>query len=686
MSDNFSLSLLDTSEDVEKELESLRLQIERANHEYYNLNDPSLSDAEYDALMQRIRELERTHPDFVTNDSPTQKVGAPVTDTPFQKVSHLSPMLSLGNAFTEEELSAWAVREGRISGGDTLEAFFAELKIDGLSLSLRYRNGRLVRAATRGDGSIGDDVTPNALTISDIPHELDLGGVTVPEEFEVRGEVYMPKSGFLRLNAEREARGESVFRNPRNAAAGSLRQLDATITAGRPLHFFAYSIEAQGAELPVETQEQLIQLLDKWGFVTCPVRALCATLDDVHDFVDEVEQKRAELDYDIDGVVIKVNNLQLQRSMGYVGREPRWAIARKWPTEAVTTRLVDIAIQVGRTGRLTPVAVLEPVEIGGVIVQSATLHNADYIAALDLKLGDVVRVTRAGEVIPQILGVLKEKRTGDERNWSFPTECPSCHGPVRRLPQMADTFCDNIECPAQIIRRLEHFASRRAMDIRGLGGETAIKLAQSKKVRNVGDLYALSLEDVRALPSFGEQSARKLLQAIGASKEKPFPNLLFALGIRHVGESVAEALATHFGDIERLMAATEEDIHDVEGVGPTIARSVRDFFDSPQNQRVIDRLRSAGLKLGEDPAPVSETGSRELDGLTFVITGKLSESRDAISNKIKRAGGKVSGSVSKKTDYLVCGENAGSKLKKAQELGVNIINEVELDRMLNSRS
>lgn len=662
------------------EAESLRKQIAVANHEYYVQDAPTLSDAQYDALMNRLREIEAERPDLRAADSPTHTVGAPVEKTPFRKVTHIAPMLSLANAFNEADLEAWADREARGVGLPSLGALFCELKIDGLSLELTYENGELVRAATRGNGTVGDDVTVNARTIASIPQRL--AGGPHPAYVAVRGEVYMPRSGFERLNAERAAAGEATFRNPRNAAAGSLRQLDPKVTAQRPLAFFGYSVlQKSGAPL-VRSQEQLYQTLDSWGFETCPIRRLCVSIEEVHVFADEVSRTRDKLDFDIDGVVVKVNDVALQNEMGAVGREPRWAIARKWPAEAVETRLIGIDVQVGRTGKLTPVALLEPVEVGGVTVQNATLHNADYIAALGLMIGDHVLITRAGEVIPQVLSVVREKRTGEEREWSFPTTCPTCGESVARdlEAEAADIYCVNAACPAQIVRRIQHFASRPAMDIRGLGDEVSQRLASAGLVRSVADLYTLTSEKLLGLDGFATVSADNLVQAIATSKSRPFARVLFGLGIRHVGERVAELLADHFGSVDALAAAEANDIEKVPGVGAVIAQAVRDFMTDEANRNTIERLRAAGVTLEQERTQVSANGA--LAGKTVVITGTLTRPRDEMKRLLKAAGANVTGSVSKKTDILVAGESAGSKLDKARELGVRVMTEADIDELL----
>lgn len=674
------------------EVSALREAIDRANHEYYVLDNPTLSDAEYDAMMNRLRAIEAERPDLRTPDSPTQRVGATVARTPFRKVTHTSPMLSLANAFDQAELDAWMGREGRNAPGGTMFPMFCELKIDGLSLELIYVDGRLQRAATRGDGMVGEDVTANAATIASIPHVLkQCDAYPVPRRVAIRGEVYLPRSAFRALNAAVSARGGEPFRNPRNAAAGSLRQKDPAVTAERALAFFAYAIVLQPEDRGLlDNQADLMAALEEWGFQTCQVRGLCSTPAEVHAFVDHVAEIRDTLDFDIDGVVVKANSFAVQAALGSVGREPRWQVARKWPAEAAETTLIDIQIQVGRTGKLTPVAVLEPVEVGGVTVRHASLHNARYIEAKGIRIGDRVRVARAGEVIPQVLDVVVHARNGAEKAWSFPTVCPSCGDPVHRpidrviggvAQEAADTICENAACPAQLVRRIEHFASRAAMDIRGLGSEVSQLLASAGRIRSIADLYDLRKEDLLALDGFAEASAEALVAAIAATTARTPQRLLYALGIRHVGERVAEILVDQFGGLRQVAGADVEAIQEAEGIGSVIAASVHEWFANPHNRELLERLAAAGLQL-DAPRAAAPSDRTPLDGRSFVITGTLSRPRPEIAAAIKAAGGKVVGSVSAKTDFLVAGESAGSKLSKAQSLGVRVISEAELTELM----
>lgn len=696
------LDLFSSSEDkangegkeIEEEARNLRKQIERANYEYYVLDNPTLSDAEYDSLMGKLKSLEAQFPNLVTPDSPTQRVGSFDLGDFGEKVTHLAPMLSLGNAFSEAELMQWWDRmKGRVAAEQDVK-LFGEPKIDGLSLALLYENGKLVRAATRGNGKVGEEVTKNAMTIADIPHRISGRGLEDLERVEVRGEVYMPLDGFKRLNEERAEAGLDLFRNPRNAAAGALRQLDAKVTASRPLNFFAYSLAIdEGEVFPVRTQQELIELFQDWGLPTTPVLSLCNDIQAAHGFVNGLEKQRASLNFEIDGVVLKVNNLKLQQELGYVGKDPRWAIARKWPPEAKETKLLDIDIQVGRTGRLTPVAILKAVELSGVTVTNATLHNADYIDARKIKIGDVVRVTRAGEVIPQVLSVVENKRSGSEVDWEFPTTCPSCGGPVVRPVEEvkevdgkeveilgADTFCENSACPAQALRRVEHFVSKSALDVQGLGGETCEKMLRDGLITSVGDLYELSKEDLLRLEGFGNKSAENLLSALDSSKQQSFERVLVGLGIRHVGNITAELLAGHFRNIDALMNASVEELEGIEGLGVVKAKEIHTYFTNEKNQELIERLKKHGLTFEKEEKKV--VGEQVFAGLTFVITGTLSKPRGEFKTVIKDRGGKVSGSISGNTDYLLAGEKAGSKLSKAESLGVTVLSEDEFEKLL----
>jgi DNA ligase (NAD+) len=587
-------------------------------------------------------------------------------------------MLSLGNAFGEDELTAWHTRLRKLLD-DAPAAFTGELKIDGLAVSLRYRDGLFESGATRGDGVIGEDVSANLRTVRSIP--LRVRGAA-PGLLEVRGEVYMRRSDFDRLNERRVAEGEAPFANPRNSAAGSLRQLDPAATAQRPLRFYAYGIGANEPPLPVTTQWELLRQLDELGFPVNQESRRFDTFEAVAEFCRTWEQKRASLDYGTDGVVVKVDSLAQQRELGAVGREPRWAIAYKYPPEEVTTRLLSIEVNVGRTGSVNPYAVLEPVQVGGVTVSMATLHNEGYVHSKDIRVGDIVTVRRAGEVIPEIVGPLVTARAGKRLSvYHLPTHCPECGTPIERAEGEAMAYCPNAVCPAQIRERLSHFSSRGAMDIEGLGYKLCAALVDAGLAHDVGDLYALTAEQLLTLPRTGDKLVSNLIANIERSKARPFARVLYALGIRFVGGQNAQLLADATGDIDSLAAMSAAELESIEQIGPTIAASVASFFAQPQNRDVIDKLRRSGVNLrGERRAP-SATGP--LTGKTFVLTGTLPAlTREDATALIVGAGGKVSGSVSKKTDYVVAGEAAGSKLAKAESLGVKIIDEAELRALL----
>jgi len=655
----------------------LRELLERYNEEYYVRDAPSVGDAEYDALMRELREIEEAHPELRTPDSPTQRVGSAPSSS-FTSYPHGVPMLSLGNAFGDDDLRAWHARVVRQLGRDA-GAFTTELKIDGLAVSLRYRDGVFESGATRGDGVVGEDVSSNLRTVRSIPLRLR---VPVPGLLEVRGEVYMRRSDFERLNERRVAEGEAPFANPRNSAAGSLRQLDPAATAQRPLRFFAYGVGANEPVLRASTQWDLLAALDAFGFPVNKEARRFESFDEVVEFCNAWETKRIGLDYGTDGIVVKVDQLGLQRALGAVGREPRWAIAFKYPAEEVTTRLNSIEVNVGRTGSVNPYAVLEPVQVGGVTVSMATLHNEDYIHAKDIRVGDTVTVRRAGEVIPEIVGPLVAARGNKKLPvYHLPKNCPVCGTPVQRAEGEAMAYCPNAVCPAQLIERLAHFASRGAMDIEGLGYKSAAALVEAGTVRDVGDLYSLDAEKLHELPRMGDKTIANLLEAIASSKTRPLARVLYSLGIRFVGFQNAQLLADATGDMDALAAMGVEDLQAVEQIGPAIAQSVVSFFAQEQNRAIIEKLRRAGVNLrGERRA---RAASGPLAGKTFVLTGTLASlSREEASALIAGAGGKVSGAVSKKTDYVVAGEAAGTKLARAESLGVKVIDEAGLRELL----
>ncbi|HSA55891.1 MAG TPA: NAD-dependent DNA ligase LigA [Gemmatimonadaceae bacterium] len=659
----------------------LREAIERAAYEYYVLDRPSIADVEYDRMFRELQALEAAHPELRTADSPTQRVGA-TPQSALPKHTHGVPMLSLGNAFNDDELREWEERLIRLAGDDVRRAgYSAELKIDGAAVSLTYEHGVLVTGATRGNGTIGEDVTPNIRTVRDVP--LRLRGGSVPRRVEVRGEIYYPFDRFEKMNEALVQRGERVFSNPRNAASGSLRLLDSAITATRPLRFFGYGIATvDGTGLPIRKQSEVLELLAEWGVPVAPHRRQCATLDEVIDWAHTLEQTvRPTLNFAVDGGVVKVNDLSLQGELGVVGgREPRWAIARKFAPDIAETRLLEIRVNVGRTGALNPYAVLEPVEIGGATVTYATLHNEDLIRRKDLRVGDIVQVKRAGEVIPQLIAPVPERRTGTERAWHMPARCPVCATPVERDEEEVAYYCPNVSCPGRRLEGLIHFASRGAMDIRGLGESRVAQLVDAGLVANPADLYALRAEQLVALEGFAERSAAQLVEAIAHSKHQPLSRLLFGLGIRHVGAAAAELLARHFGSMQALMDATEEEIAAVHGIGDVIARSVVSYFQNRAARTLVERLRVMGLTLEE--ARPSVTGGA-LRGCTVVITGTLPAlSRQQAIELIERHGGRVTDSVSRKTSFVLAGDAPGSKLEKARTLGVEVIDEAELMRRL----
>lgn len=658
----------------------LRRILHRTIHAYYVLDAPEMSDAEYDRLFRELTDLEAAHPDLRTADSPTLRVGAEPASA-LVKHRHLAPMLSLANAFSDEELDDWEDRNARIAPDVRAAGYTVEVKIDGAAVCLTYRDGVLAMGATRGNGVIGEDVTANLRTIPDVP--LRLAGTGWPALLEVRGEVYFPTANFAALNARRAAGGEPLFANARNSAAGSLRQLDPRITRERGLRFFAFAVEAPGVRLPFPTQSALLDGLEAWGFRIAPLRRRVADLATAKALAADIGARLDTLPFGADGAVVKVDDHRLHEELGAVGdREPRWAIARKFAPEVAITKLLDIKLNVGRTGALNPYAELAPVEIGGVTVSAATLHNAELIAAKDIRVGDWVEVTRAGEVIPQVLGPVRERRTGEEREFRMPVKCPQCDSPVETPPDEVMTYCPNVSCPGRVLEGIVHFAGRGAMDIRGLGPERVVKLLEAKHIVDVADLYDLTPLQLQGIEGFAEKSAQQLVDAVAASRQRPLATLLFALGIRHVGEGVAEILARRFGTMDGLMAASEEAIGEVRGIGPTIAEAVAAFFKEKRNLKLIARLRKAGLRMDE-PAPASTGGP--LAGGVFVLTGTLpSLSRGEATKLIEEAGGAVTGSVSKKTTAVVAGDEPGSKLARAKQLGVAVWDEAELRRRLGA--
>ena len=662
-----------TKEEARRRIEELRELIRYHNYRYYVLDSPEISDAEYDRLFRELQELEEKFPEFVTPDSPTQRVGAQPAEE-FGTVPHTIPMLSLDNAMDEEEVREFDERVKRFLGTDEDIEYVAEPKLDGLGVELVYERGRLVVGSTRGDGFVGEDVTQNLRTIRAVPLVL-LGDP--PERLEVRGEVIMHIEDFRELNRRRAEEGEPPFANPRNAAAGSVRQLDPRITASRPLDIFFYGVgQVVGREF--STHWEVLQALRSWGLRTNPLNRLCRNVDEAVDYYRELLKIREELPYEADGVVIKVNRLDLQRRLGEKARSPRWAIAYKFPPRQATTVIKDIVVQVGRTGVLTPVAIMEPVHVGGVEVKRATLHNQDEIDKKDVRIGDTVIVQRAGDVIPEVVAVVKERRTGKERPFRMPERCPVCGAKVVRLPDEAAHRCTNSACPAQVKERIRYFASKNAMDIEGLGVKLVAQLVDKGLVKDVGDLYFLTKEQLASLDRMAEKSAENLLEALERSKEREPARVLCALGIRHVGEHVARVLMDHFGSIDRLAKASADELESVPGIGPEVAGSVVDFFSHEENMRVLEKLKRAGLKF-----EVEKEAAGPLSGKKFVFTGTLSSmTRSEAEELIRKLGGEASSSVSRRTDYVVVGENPGSKLERARQLGVKTITEEEFLRMV----
>jgi DNA ligase (NAD+) len=656
----------------------LREQLARAQYEYYVLDRPALSDTEYDRLFRELQGLEEANPELRVPDSPTQRVGAPVQSS-FASHRHLVRMMSLDNAFDDGELEAFEQSLKRVVG-DAIHkhGYTVELKIDGAAIALTYEQGVLVTGATRGDGTDGEDVTANLRTVKSIP--LRLLGANHPPRMEIRGELYLPFAGFERMNEARVAAGEPVFVNPRNAAAGSLRQLDPAMTAQRPLQFFGYSAVLPDGSAPARTQWDLLEQLATWGIPVAPHRQRCETIGAVAAWAHTIEHEtRAELGFAIDGGVVKVNDMALQDELGVRNdRTPRWAIARKFAPDMAETTLTKIDVNVGRTGVLTPFAVLEPVEVGGATVTYASLHNADQIAKKDLRDGDRVQVVRAGDVIPYVLGPIPERRTGQEVPWQMPSRCPRCDTPTQRFGDDVATYCPNVACPGRQLEGLVHFASKDAMDIDGLSYARIQQLLDAGYVHDFADLYDVTVAQLTALERFATKSAEALVSAIAASKTQPLSRLLFGLGVRHVGAQAAQLLARQFGSMDAILQATPEQLAAVRGIGDIIAQSVADYVTNPRSRALIERLRARGLTFDE-PQAVEADGP--LTGATVVITGTLpSLSRGEATTLVEQAGGRVTSSVSKKTTFVVAGEEAGSKLDKAIELGVEVIDEAELRR------
>ncbi|MDG6099194.1 NAD-dependent DNA ligase LigA [Alteromonas sp. ZYF713] len=659
------------------QLEALREKINDYNYQYYVLDDPSVPDSEYDRQMQALQALEAEHPELVTPDSPSQKVGGQPLGA-FEQVTHEVPMLSLDNAFEEADLKAFEKRLLDRLKADIKLAYSCEPKLDGLAVSILYENGVLVRAATRGDGQVGENITANVRTIANVP--LKLRGADLPERIEVRGEVFMPRDGFEKLNENQRNAGLKVFANPRNAAAGSLRQLDSRITAKRPLMFYAYSLGVVAPDdftLPDSHHERLKQLAE-WGIPLCPDIGITEGASGCLAYYEQILSRRDGLAYDIDGVVFKVDDIALQQQLGFVARAPRWAIAQKFPAQEEMTRLLDVEFQVGRTGAITPVARLEPVFVGGVTVSNATLHNQDEVERLGVCIGDTVIIRRAGDVIPQVVSVVADKRPEDAREIQFPAQCPVCDSQVEKLADEAVARCTGgLICPAQRKQALKHFASRKALDIDGLGDKLIEQLVDAGLLKTPVDIFNLTFPELIQLERMGDKSAANLLQAIHNAKQTTLPKFLYALGIREVGETTAANLALHFQTLEAIQNASLDDLQAVQDVGVVVAEHVFNFFNESHNTEVLEGLLSAGLNWPEIEVP--DEADLVLDGKTCVVTGTLSQmSRNDVKALLQQAGAKVAGSVSAKTDFLVAGEKAGSKLAKAQELDVEVWDEERL--------
>jgi DNA ligase (NAD+) len=666
---------------IEKAIKDLRQEIGRHEDLYYLQDNPQISDREYDSLIEKLRQLEEKHPQFISPDSPTQRVGGRPAEG-FPEFFHRRPMLSLDNSYNIDELRAFDERCRKLADGAALE-YVAELKIDGLSLSTHYQDGLLVRGVTRGDGYRGEDVTANVRTIRSVPLKLRAKSSPGPE-IEVRGEAYLSRKVFERINAEREEEGEARFANPRNAAAGAIRQLDPAMVQKRRLEMFAYDVLA-GDRKAFGTHWAALDWMEQAGFRVNPNRRLCKSIDEVIDFCNAMESKRDDLGYEIDGVVVKVNSTALQDEFGATGKAPRWAIAYKYAARQATTKVNEIIVQIGRTGALTPVAVLEPVQLGGVTVSRSTLHNEDEIERLGLRIGDWVLIERGGDVIPKVVKVIESKRTGKEKNFKMPEECPVCGGRISRPEGEALSRCVAADCPAQLIGRLLHYASRRAMRIEGLGYALAEQLIAKKMVRDVADLYDLTLEGVSSLERMAAKSAANLLSQIEASKSRDLWHLIYGLGIRHVGERTAGILARQFGSLELLGQASVAELDEVHEIGLTMAQSIRDWFDDPGNQDLCRRLRKAGIRTESEKPPrgAASGGDQRFAGKQFVLTGSLpGMTRDEARALIEAVGGRVTSSVSKKTDFVLAGAEPGSKLDKAVQLDVPVIDEAEFKKML----
>ena len=665
-------------EEAKARIEKLREEINEANYYYYVLDSPRISDAAYDRLMKELEKLEAQFPDLVTPDSPTQRVGAAPLEE-FETVTHTTPMLSLNNAFEEVEVREFDQRVKKLLKTEENIEYVIEPKLDGLAVELVYLDGMFVIGSTRGDGVNGENVTQNLKTIHAIPLQMVKKELKkVPNRLEVRGEVYLGKKEFKELNRKREESGEPLFANPRNAAAGSCRQLDSKITAQRPLSIFCYGVGAvEGWEFT--THWDILQMLRKWGLKVNLESRLCRSIEEVMEVYKKIKDRREDLPYEIDGTVIKVNRIDLQEKLGAVSRSPRWALAYKFEAHQETTVIEDIIVQVGRTGTLTPVAVMKPVRVGGVEVSRATLHNMDEIEKKDIRIGDIVVVQRAGDVIPEVVMAIKEERTGKEKKFVMPDQCPVCGSEVMREEGEAAHRCLGMSCSAKLKESIKHFASKRAMDIEGLGDKLVDQLVEKGLVKDVADLYSLSKDDLASLERMADKSARNIIDALNESKNASLGKVVYALGIRHVGEHLAKVLVDHLGSMEKLTAATEEELTQIREVGPEVATSIRKFFQQKGNLEVIQRLKKAGVRFEQ---PVARK-KKDMEGKTFVFTGSLATfTREEAERLVEERGGKASSSVSRKTDYVVAGDTAGSKMDKARALGVTVLSEKEFRKLL----
>ena len=668
-----------TQTEVRKKITDLREQLNLHSYRYYVLDDPDITDAEYDRLFRELQQLEAQYPGLVTPDSPTQRVGgAPLKG--FETVEHRQPMLSLDNALNEQEMRDFDARLHRLLEMDDPFEYTIEVKMDGVAVELVYINGLLSVGSTRGDGVTGEDITANLKTIHSIPLRLRDAELPVPARLDVRGEVYYPTAAFKKLNEEREKAGEPTFVNPRNSAAGSLRQLDPKLTAKRPLDIYVYGL-GYSENSTLISQSQALAAFKKWGLRVNPLTKICLGIEEVIAAHAEFLELRPTLPYEIDGAVIKLNSFALQDQAGIRSRSPRWAIAYKFPAQQETTQIEKIVVQVGRTGAITPVAVLQPIKVGGVEVRRATLHNQDEIDRKDIRIGDWVIIQRAGDVIPEVVKVITSKRTGKEQKYTLPDTCPVCDAPVVRIEDEAVARCENVACPAQVKEVIRHFASKGAMDIEGLGEKLVDQLVEKELIASYADLYFLKLEQIADLERMAEKSAQNLLEGIDKSRDIALNRLIYALGIRHVGEHVARVLANHFGTLDKLSTASEEELQDIHEVGPQVAQSVNKFFAEPRNQQVLERLFAGGVKVQQKL--VDEQTEQKFAGMTFVFTGALEKfTRDEAEKMVLDRGGRAASSVSKKTNYVVAGPGAGSKLAKAEQLGVDVLTEDEFLEMV----